>query len=407
MSYGILSSTCLKPGIHLLTLGMLWLSTSTVDAARFVLSDGTSVHMNLSAVGKYFQALGSMVGRVEDTGEAISLTGVSMVQLRMLEDYMQGRLSLSDVGTDGLVHMLKAADYLGAGLAEEELTEYLARTFMAYLRYEHKSYRKVFNYLAIRSSARAGVHLPDHCIAAITARMAMIYFQEKCILLLSATQECNEREVWGCLSKEWFSNSPRLLSLPNLYLDDNNIEYVSHRAFIGFTHLIKLSLSGNVIQEIAAGAFRDLSSLIELFLDGNEIRSLSAGVFDGMSSLRTLTLHNNHIQVIQKGVFNCCPFLCYLHLDYNHIQSIEEGAFDGMPFLSYIGLSGNPISRPLYGIPLPLFVELRRFWHIVLCAASATIRNPELGAPSDPSPPSWRAIRLLWGLPNGAVDIRF
>lgn len=66
---------------------------------------------------------------------------------------MQGRLSFSDVGTDGLFHMLIAADYLGAGLAEDELTEYLARKFMPYLRNVHKSYRKVFDYLAIRSSA--------------------------------------------------------------------------------------------------------------------------------------------------------------------------------------------------------------------------------------------------------------
>lgn len=99
MPYGILPRICLKPGIRLLTLAMLWLSTSTVDAARFVLSDGTSVHMNLSSVGKYFQALGSMVGRVEDTGEAISLTGVSMVQLRMvlLPRYRVPDLLFSDV----------------------------------------------------------------------------------------------------------------------------------------------------------------------------------------------------------------------------------------------------------------------------------------------------------------------
>lgn len=86
-------------------------------------------------------------------------------------------------------------------------------------------------------------------------------------------------------------------------LEQNHIEEVPAKAFVGYKRLRRIDLSNNEIRTLAPDAFRGLKTLTSLVLYMNKIGSLPTQVFHGLTSLQLLLMNSNKIKCIRKDTF--------------------------------------------------------------------------------------------------------
>lgn len=165
----------------------------------------------------------------------------------------------------------------------------------------------------------------------------------------------------------------RLDLLTDLYLSDNDIEFVDEKGFNNLPNLTRLDLSNNRIQTFSDAAFPPdnklqqlkLSScfhnysmtdvvldflrsapflqLTALDLSNNDLVMLPEGVFDGLSSLVKLSLQNSSLITVQNGTVKRPPLL-ELDLSNNSLRDLPIATLDDFgrkPGLQ-IRLAGNP-----------------------------------------------------------------
>ena len=154
-------------------------------------------------------------------------------------------------------------------------------------------------------------------------------------------------------------------SLTHLFLEHDELDYLSNRIFTGVLHLQYLSIAQNKIEIIHSNTFdglhqlhylslshnrifavnpnwfQDLQSLQKLDLAGNNIHVLWNQGLRFLTGLKTLVLTDNRLNHIYEEAFMGLLELKELFLDNNHLQEIPFLAFQYFPALDIVDLSGN------------------------------------------------------------------
>ncbi|EDV52522.1 protein artichoke [Drosophila erecta] len=170
-----------------------------------------------------------------------------------------------------------------------------------------------------------------------------------------------------------------LISLKNLDLSHNGLNWIHLRALSRLPNLVSLKLSYNQISDVGmvGRIVKDLEHLKKLRLDNNLITVIEDGSFVDLPNLSELHLNDNRITELQYGAFLRTPQLKTIYLQNNlirrihpesllqasgsgveavHIYNNEIGhvealraLLDALPRLRYLDMSGNLLSELPYG----------------------------------------------------------
>ncbi|XP_061663943.1 wu:fc23c09 [Syngnathoides biaculeatus] len=134
------------------------------------------------------------------------------------------------------------------------------------------------------------------------------------------------------------------LSIKELYLRGNLIEYFSGRAFNGTSQLAILDLSTNRLSNkgLAKDALLNAPNLESLNLEGNRFKKVPQHL---PSSLKSLNLEGNLISAIRRMDLNSLPNLEHLGLARNKISKVAPGAFRSLPVLHQLDLCYNALRQ--------------------------------------------------------------
>ncbi|KAH8403583.1 hypothetical protein KR215_009972 [Drosophila sulfurigaster] len=147
----------------------------------------------------------------------------------------------------------------------------------------------------------------------------------------------------------------RLPNLVSLKLSHNQISDVGMigRIVKDLEHLKKLRLDHNIIAVIEDGSFVDLPNLSELHLNDNRITELQYGAFLRTPQLKTIHLHNNLIRRIHpESLLQASGSgVEAVHIYNNEIAHVEalRALLDALPTLRFLDMSNNLLSELPYG----------------------------------------------------------
>lgn len=162
--------------------------------------------------------------------------------------------------------------------------------------------------------------------------------EESRLVAPSLTHLFLDRDELDYLSNRIFTG---VLHLQFLSIADNKIEIIHSNTFDGLHQLQSLSLSHNRIFAVNPSWFQDLQSLVKLDLTGNNIHVLWNQGFRFLTGLKTMVLSNNRLNHIYDEAFMGLLELEELFLDSNHLKEIPSSAFQYFPYLEVLDLSGN------------------------------------------------------------------
>ena len=113
---------------------------------------------------------------------------------------------------------------------------------------------------------------------------------------------------------------------------------------IGVTSLSSLQsvqLSVNDLKVLSPNTFRGLNKLTELYLEDNMLLEIQGQPFDGFQCLKKLWLSTNHLTVLHRNVFRGLHNLTELNLKANELQVIHKDAFKSLTGLVTLQLEHN------------------------------------------------------------------
>ncbi|XP_055681985.1 chaoptin [Lutzomyia longipalpis] len=132
-------------------------------------------------------------------------------------------------------------------------------------------------------------------------------------------------------------------SLRKLYLQHNNISFLTNHAFGDLEVLDCLNLSSNNISTLRRRSFQGLMNLQELDLSDNRIEQLQFEQFGFLKKLRMLNLRNNRLKSLPRDAF-INTRIEYLDMSENFLGLWPATAFSDIGFtLRSIRLDGNQI----------------------------------------------------------------
>ncbi|KAJ8683364.1 hypothetical protein QAD02_019156 [Eretmocerus hayati] len=126
-----------------------------------------------------------------------------------------------------------------------------------------------------------------------------------------------------------------------LYLDGNDLRFVSSHAFIGRKKLKMLFLNSSSVELIQNRSFNGLKYLEDLHLQDNHLRELNGQEFIGLEGLRVLHLERNRLNYIANDTFTPLVSLITLRLQQNRLTTL---GFWSLPTTAEVSLSANPWS---------------------------------------------------------------
>ena len=165
-----------------------------------------------------------------------------------------------------------------------------------------------------------------------------------------------------------------LHGLEELYLDDNTLQVIHHKAFAHMSRLRVLSLRDNFLPcltecDIVVMSSR-LASLEILDLSGN-VMSESAGIIEFSKELypklTRLNLSGNRIRRLTSDMFGVLAHLRELDLSDNPLQILEANSLDSLSHLQTLSFDN---CRFLTKIPDFFFAELTRLQRLSLRGCS-------------------------------------
>ncbi|XP_013108530.2 protein artichoke [Stomoxys calcitrans] len=163
--------------------------------------------------------------------------------------------------------------------------------------------------------------------------------------LLSLTYLSVQSRSLTELQPQWFRHLPKL---QNIHITGGeNLNRLESGLFDGMISLKNIDLSRNGINWIHLRALARLPNLVSLKLSYNQISDVGmvGRVVKDLENLKKLRLDHNIINIIEDGSFVDLPHLSELHLNDNRITEIEYGAFLRTPMLKTIYLHNNHIKR--------------------------------------------------------------
>lgn len=151
-------------------------------------------------------------------------------------------------------------------------------------------------------------------------------------------------------------------NLQKINFENNEIETIPAKTFIGLKSLVNLDLSINKLIKVDRLWFQDLINLEVLNLEWNQIKKLSDDAFKNLHNLKVLKLGLNQIEEISNQLFSENIKLEKLTLHNNKIAVIQSGSFFPLENLHELDLSDNIcVSRHFEGLDLVVVVEASIF----------------------------------------------
>ncbi|NXA84656.1 NYX protein, partial [Thryothorus ludovicianus] len=138
-----------------------------------------------------------------------------------------------------------------------------------------------------------------------------------------------------------------LTFLHSLWLDGNNLTFLTPGTFHALSRLQELHLSRNSrLTYLHANTFRGLSNLISLDLSHCNIFEIHPLLFSHLPSLERLDLASNNMRYVPQAFRNLSSLsrLSNLYLNNNQISSISDSAFLYLNKLHFLHLSRNNLS---------------------------------------------------------------
>uniref|UniRef100_A0A669PEB6 Nyctalopin n=1 Tax=Phasianus colchicus TaxID=9054 RepID=A0A669PEB6_PHACC len=134
-----------------------------------------------------------------------------------------------------------------------------------------------------------------------------------------------------------------LLNLISLDLSHCNIFEIHPLLFSHLPSLERLNLASNNMRYVPQ-AFSNLSSLTRLSLESNHIEAIGRDSLKDLESLYDLNLRKNRIWIIQNGAFTKLLRLGVLNLGHNFIADLPNQLFNGLIQLKTMHLEANRIT---------------------------------------------------------------
>ena len=135
----------------------------------------------------------------------------------------------------------------------------------------------------------------------------------------------------------------KIVYLQELWVEENNISFISEKSFRNNFMLESLNMGGNELADLKPGIFQGLKNLLKLNLNQNRISRLKNGTFQHLISLNKLDLSGNEIFVIERGAFSGLGHLTHLNLANNKLRKVSEFNFNKLASLRTLCLAFNLI----------------------------------------------------------------
>lgn len=107
-------------------------------------------------------------------------------------------------------------------------------------------------------------------------------------------------------------------------LSYNELTWIDHVTFAGFSRLVRLDLSHNLVERVSGSAFTGLTSLTTLDMGSNRLTVLGDRMFRGLSSLGYLLVDSNRIARIEPDSLKHLDRLVYLVLRDNPLETLQQ-----------------------------------------------------------------------------------
>ncbi|XP_014259123.1 toll-like receptor 6 [Cimex lectularius] len=136
-----------------------------------------------------------------------------------------------------------------------------------------------------------------------------------------------------------------LRSLQKLLLQDNNIETMADRAFVGLVSLQYLNASSNRLVALPPELFQSTRDLREIYLNNNTINVLAPGLLEGLDQVLVIDLSKNELTSswVNRDTFSGLVRLVVLNLGHNQLSKIDAQIFQDLYSLQILNLEHNQI----------------------------------------------------------------
>ncbi|KAL4148215.1 hypothetical protein QTP88_002498 [Uroleucon formosanum] len=136
-----------------------------------------------------------------------------------------------------------------------------------------------------------------------------------------------------------------LRALKKLYLQENQINQIADRAFVGLTSLNVLNVSSNRLSALPPELFHSTRYLREIYLHNNSINVLAPGLLEGLDQLLVLDMSHNELTStwVNRDTFSGLVRLVVLNLGHNQLSKIDSHVFQDLYSLQILNLEHNNI----------------------------------------------------------------
>ncbi|XP_065214538.1 toll-like receptor 6 [Planococcus citri] len=136
-----------------------------------------------------------------------------------------------------------------------------------------------------------------------------------------------------------------LRSLQKFYLQNNVINSMADRAFVGLQSLLILNISNNRLTALPPELFQSTRNLKEVYLFNNSINVLAPGLLEGLDQLVILDMSHNELTSswVNKDTFSGLVRLVVLNIGHNQLTKIDSHVFQDLYSLQILNLEHNRI----------------------------------------------------------------
>lgn len=136
-----------------------------------------------------------------------------------------------------------------------------------------------------------------------------------------------------------------LRALKKLYLQENQINQIADRAFVGLTSLTVLNVSSNRLSALPPELFHSTRYLREVYLHNNSINVLAPGLLEGLDQLLVLDMSHNELTStwVNRDTFSGLVRLVVLNIGHNQLTKIDSHVFQDLYSLQILNLEHNNI----------------------------------------------------------------
>lgn len=136
-----------------------------------------------------------------------------------------------------------------------------------------------------------------------------------------------------------------LRNLHTLLLQENHLNIIEDRSFVGLTSLQILNMSCNQLVALPPELFQYSRDLGQIYLQNNSLKALAPGLFEGLDRLQILDLSKNELSSawVNKDTFSGLIRLVVLNLSSNQLTKLDNSVFKDLYSLQILSLEHNLI----------------------------------------------------------------